>query len=304
MTRGSETTRSIVVSLGANVAIAVVKLVGAFMTGSGSMLAEALHSVADTGNEGLLLWGRHQAKHKPSALHPLGEGRATYFWSFIVALLLFSMGGVACIYEGVRKLSAHEPVRSPWLAIAILVFAAIAEGISLYIALKQINRLRGEHGLWHWFRATRRSELIIVFGENAAALAGLGLALVGVLLTDSTGNPLYDAVGSIAIGVLLVLVALAIGAETKSLLIGESALPGVRDGIESYLVACPVIAHVSQLITLQRGEDVFVAVKAEIRDSLPTAELARVLADCEAGLRAAFPEIRWVFLQPGTEWTG
>ena len=131
------------VSLGANIAIAVAKLVGAFMTGSGSMLAEALHSVADSGNEALLLWGRREAKQRPSALHPLGRGRATYFWSFIVALLLFSMGGVASIYEGIRKFSAGEPVQSPWVAIGILAFAAVAEGISLYVALKQINRARG-----------------------------------------------------------------------------------------------------------------------------------------------------------------
>ncbi len=298
MARGSETTRSIVVSLGANVAIAVAKLAGALMTGSGSMLAEALHSVADSGNEGLLLWGRREAKKRPTAVHPLGQGRATYFWSFIVALLLFSMGGVASVYEGIRKLSAGEHIESPWLAIGILIFAAVAEAISLYVALRQINRVRGSRGLWKWFRTTRRSELIIVFGENGAALAGLGVALIAVLLTVWTGDPLYDAAGSIIIGVLLVVVAVAIGAQTKSLLIGESASPRVRRDIKAFLGAWPGIAAMREFITLQHGEDVFVAAKAEIQGTPSIREVEAAIAACEAGLKAAFPEVRWVFLEP------
>jgi len=299
--RGSETTRSIVVSLGANVAIAAAKLVGAVVTGSGSMLAEALHSIADTGNEGLLLWGRREAKRPPSAVHPLGRGRATYFWSFIVALLLFSMGGVASIYEGIRKLTAGEPVESPWVAIAILAFAAIAEGVSLYVALEQIDRTRGERSLWEWFRTTRRSELIIVFGENAAALAGLGFALVAVLLTIATGDPVYDAVGTIAIGALLVAVALAIGVQTKSLLIGESASPRVRQDIKAFLKTWPGIAVVREFITLQHGEDVFVAVKAEFEGTPSAREFEAAIAACEAGLKAAFSEVRWIFIEPSGE---
>ena len=298
MARGSETTRSIVVSLGANVAIAVAKLAGSLMTGSGSMLAEALHSVADSGNEGLLLWGRREAKKRPTALHPLGQGRATYFWSFIVALLLFSMGGVASVYEGIRKLSAGEHIESPWLAIGILIFAAVAEAISLYVALRQINRVRGSRSLWTWFRTTRRSELIIVFGENGAALAGLGVALIAVLLTVWTGDPLYDAAGSIIIGVLLVVVAVAIGAQTKSLLIGESASPRVRRDIKAFLGAWPGIAAMREFITLQHGEDVFVAAKAEIEGTPSIREIEAAIAACEAGLKAAFPEVRWVFLEP------
>ena len=298
MARGSETTRSIVVSLGANVAIAVAKLVGALITGSGSMLAEGLHSVADSGNEGLLLWGRREAKERATALHPLGPGRATYFWSFIVALLLFSMGGVASVYEGIRKLSAGEQVESPWLAIGILVFAAVAEAISLYVALRQINRVRDSGSLWHWFRTTRRSELIIVFGENGAALAGLGVALIAVLLTVWTGDSLYDAAGSIVIGILLVVVAVAIGAQTKSLLIGESAAPRVRRDIKAFLGTWPGIAAMREFITLQHGEDVFVAAKAEIEGTPSIREVEAAIAACEAGLKAAFPEVRWVFLEP------
>jgi cation diffusion facilitator family transporter len=262
------------------------------------MLAEALHSVADSGNEGLLLWGRREAKKRPTAVHPLGQGRATYFWSFIVALLLFSMGGVASVYEGIRKLSAGEHIESPWLAIGILIFAAVAEAISLYVALRQINRVRGSRSLWKWFRTTRRSELIIVFGENGAALAGLGVALIAVLLTVWTGDPLYDAAGSIIIGVLLVVVAVAIGAQTKSLLIGESASPRVRRDIKAFLGAWPGIAAMREFITLQHGEDVFVAAKAEIQGTPSIREVEAAIAACEAGLKAAFPEVRWVFLEP------
>jgi len=276
----------------------LAKLAGALITGSGSMLAEALHSVADSGNEGLLLWGRREAKKRATALHPLGQGRATYFWSFIVALLLFSMGGVASVYEGIRKLSAGEQVESPWLAIGILVFAAVAEAISLYVALRQINRVRDSGSLWHWFRTTRRSELIIVFGENGAALAGLGVALIAVLLTVWTGDPLYDAAGSIVIGILLVVVAVAIGAQTKSLLIGESAAPRVRRDIKAFLGTWPGIAAMREFITLQHGEDVFVAAKAEIEGTPSIREVEAAIAACEAGLKAAFPEVRWVFLEP------
>jgi cation diffusion facilitator family transporter len=276
----------------------LAKLAGALITGSGSMLAEALHSVADSGNEGLLLWGRREAKKRPTAVHPLGQGRATYFWSFIVALLLFSMGGVASVYEGIRKLSAGEHIESPWLAMGILIFAAVAEAISLYVALRQINRVRGSRSLWKWFRTTRRSELIIVFGENGAALAGLGVALIAVLLTVWTGDPLYDAAGSIIIGVLLVVVAVAIGAQTKSLLIGESASPRVRRDIKAFLGAWPGIAAMREFITLQHGEDVFVAAKAEIQGTPSIREVEAAIAACEAGLKAAFPEVRWVFLEP------
>lgn len=290
--------RAMLYSLAANVAIAVAKFVGALFTGSGALLAEALHSVADSGNEGLLLLGRRQAKARPTAEHPLGHGRATYFWSFIVALLLFSMGGVASVYEGVRKLATHEALQSPLVAVAILMFAAVAEAVSLYVALKEINRQRRARSLWRWFRESRRSELIVLFGENAAALAGLRIALVAVLLTMATGNPFYDATGSMAVGVLLVVVAVAMSAEIKSLLIGESASPGVRRAVRAFLSAQPEIQRISSLITLQHGEDLVVAVKAQMRAAPTSRELVEDIDRCEAELKAAFPQVRWVFFEP------
>jgi cation diffusion facilitator family transporter len=299
MSSQSETTRSILYSLGANVAVALAKFGGALYTGSGALLAEAFHSIADSGNEALLLWGRKQAKRPPSAVHPLGHGRATYFWSFVVALLLFSFGGVASIYDGYRKLVLHAPLQLPWLAVGIILFAATAEAISLYVALKQINKLRGARNLWRWFRETRRSELIVVFSENAAALTGLAIALAAVLFTLFTGNPIYDAAGSIAVGVLLVAVSLAIAAEIKSLLIGESAAPTVRLAIKAFLSSRPEIEEVSSLITLQQGEDVLVAVKARMRTVATSREIVDAVDACQSGLRAAFPQVRWIFITPG-----
>ena len=290
--------RAILYSLGANVAIAAAKLVGAMFTGSGSLLAEAFHSIADCGNEGLLLLGRRQAREPPSAKHPLGHGRASYFWAFIVALLLFSIGGVASIYEGIRKLRDATNLEAPVVAVAIILFAAVAEAVSLYVALKEINKQRGTRSLWRWFRESRRSELIVLFGENAAALAGLGIALGAVLITMATGDPFYDAVGSIAVGALLVGVAAAISAETKSLLIGESASPRVRRAVRAFLSGRPEIRRVSSLITLQHGEDLVVAVKAQMRATATPLELVEAVTRCEAELKAAFPQARWVFFEP------
>ena len=294
--RGS--VRAILYSLAANIAIAIAKLAGAVFTGSGSLLAEAFHSIADSGNEGLLLLGRSQARAPPSAKHPLGHGRATYFWSFIVALLLFSIGGVASIYEGVGKLRSSENIESPLVAVAIILFAAIAEAVSLYVALKEINRRRGTRSLWRWFRESRRSELIVLFGENAAAIVGLGIALAAVVLTMMTGNPFYDALGTIAVGALLVVVAMAMSAEIKSLLIGESASPAVRRAVRAFLSARPEIQRISSLITLQHGEDLVVAIKAQMRATATPAELVEAVDRCEADLKAAFPQARWIFFEP------
>lgn len=291
--------RAVWYSLGANVAIAIAKFAGALFTGSGALLAEALHSVADSGNEGLLLLGRRQAKARPTADHPLGQGRATYFWSFIVAVLLFSMGGVASIYEGARKLGTHETLQAPLVAVAILLFAAVAETIAMRVALKEINKRRGNKNLWRWFRETRRSELLIVVGENVADLSGVGVALAAILLTMATGNPFYDAAGSIVIGVLLVIVAVALGTETQSLLIGESAPPKVRRAVKEFLSGRPEIQRVSRLITLQHGDDVVVAVKAQMRAAPTSRELVEAIDRCEAELKAAFPQVRWVFFEPG-----
>jgi cation diffusion facilitator family transporter len=296
--KAPDTQRSIYWALGSNVAIAAAKLAGALFTGSGALLAEGLHSIADTGNEALLLLGRHQARAPATARHPLGHGRATYFWSFMVTLLLFTVGGVLSIYEGVYKLRNPEPIESPWVAVAIVVFAMIAEGLSLRIAIQQIDTVRGSASLWRWFRETRRSELIVVAGEDLAAVCGLAVALVAILVTIAAGNSAFDAGGSIVIGVLLIVVASGLAMEIKSLLIGESAGPRTRRAIRRFLDHQTPIIDLVELITLQNGESLIVMIQAHVDPALDAAQLMRAIAECKAALKEKFPQTSRIFFEP------
>jgi len=209
-------TATILFALGANVVIALAKGIAAWITGSTSMVAAAVHSVADCGNQSLLLLGLNRSARLPDAEYPLGHGRAIYFWSFIVALMLFSMGGLFSIYEGIHKIGSDRSLNDPWVAIAVLVLSLAAESVSLRKCLTQVNTLRGDQSLWHWFHETRRSELLVVVAEDMAATVGLGLALFAVGTAMLMGNPLYDALGSFAIGVLLLLAAVFVGNEVEA----------------------------------------------------------------------------------------
>jgi len=262
------------------------------------MLAEAIHSYADCGNQGLLIWGLKEAKKAPTADHPLGYGKAIYFWSFIVALMLFSMGGLFSIYEGVHKLHDSEPVKYAGVAMAILAFGVVAEGVSLWGCLREINKERGAQSLWQWFRSSRQSELIVVLGEDLAALGGLVAALGFIGLAVVTGNPMWDAVGSICIGVLLVVVAILVGIEVKSLLVGQSAEPTVLAAMRGHLAAQPEVAEVYNLLTQQLGNEVMVAVKARMQPQPSDVALVEAINRVEAGLRTAFPSVRWIFFEP------
>src|SRR5690606_36249392 len=197
---GSDSTKAIFYALGANFSICVAKAAAAFVTGSGAMLAEAVHAAADCGNQGLLLLGMKRADLPPTPDHPLGYGKTTYFWSFLVAVMLFSVGGMFSLYEGVPKLQAPEPLPQWWWAAGVLVFGIVAEGISMRACLQEVDKSRGERTLWQWFRQSRQSELVVIFGEDLAALLGLCFALVAVMMTVVTGNPMWDALGTIAIG--------------------------------------------------------------------------------------------------------
>ncbi|MDO1530047.1 cation diffusion facilitator family transporter [Fulvimonas sp. R45] len=290
--------KAILLALGANFAIFVAKLVAAVVTGSGAMLAEAVHSLADCGNQGLLLFGMRQAKRPPSDEYPLGWGRALYFWSFLVALLLFSVGGVFSIYEGVHKLGHPEPLKWPWLALGVLAFGIVAEGYSMHGCLQEVNKARGGRGLWRWFRETRSSELLVIFGEDFAALLGLCLAALAVGATMLTGNLLFDALGTVAIGVLLVLVAVAVAIEVKALLIGQGIDPARRAELLAFLQARPEVAEVLNLITLQMGPDAMVAVKARMAPVAGDRALIDAINAVERDMKAAFDEIRWSFFEP------
>ncbi|MGP1679441.1 MAG: cation diffusion facilitator family transporter [Burkholderiales bacterium] len=301
MAERDDSTTTIFFALGANALIAAAKGVAAWVTGSTSMLAEAVHSVADCGNQGLLLLGLKRSARPPDADYPLGHGRAIYFWSFIVALMLFSMGGMFSIYEGLHKMDGGRPLEDPWIAIAVLAVSLAAESVSLWKALTQVNALRGAQSLWRWFRETRRSELLVVVGEDVAATLGLGLALLAVGMAMLTGNPLYDSLGSLAIGVLLLIVALFVGIEVKALLVGQSADPALQEDIRRFLTAREEIAGVLNLITLQNGADVVVAVKARMTERVSAPALVAAINRCERALRAAFPQVRWLFFEPDTE---
>jgi cation diffusion facilitator family transporter len=293
----ADSIRTILYALGANLAIAAAKTAAAIFTGSSAMLAEAIHSFADSGNQGLLLWGLRQAKRPPSDDYPLGWGKALFFWSFVVALVLFSLGGLFSLYEGWHKLQKPEPLTYPWVAVAILVFGLAAESVSLRACLKEIDKVRNGRTLWRWFRESRQSELVVILGEDLAALLGLAVALVAVLLAVFSGNPMWDALGSMAIGVVLIVVAIGLAVEIKALLIGQSADPVVEAQMLEFLRKQPAIENVFRLLTLQLGTSLMVAVKAQMR-AQTSAELVADINRAEAAMRAEFPEIQWLFFEP------
>jgi cation diffusion facilitator family transporter len=298
MSGKADSLRSVLYALGANLAIALAKSAGAAYTGSSAMLAEAIHSFADCGNQALLLWGMRSVRKPPTDEHPLGYGKAIYFWSFIVALMLFSMGGLFSIYEGVHKLDSPEPLKDAWVALSILGFGIIAESVSLWGALREIDKERGDRGYWRWFRSSRTSELVVIFGEDLAALGGLALAFGFILTALATGNPMWDALGSVAIGTLLVLVAVLVGKEVASMLLGQSADPLVVQAMRAHLDRQPEVQHVLNLITQQLGPDVMVAVKAVMKPQGGERQMVDAVNRVERSLRQAFPQLRWCFFEP------
>jgi len=261
------------------------------------MLAEAIHSFADSGNQGLLLWGMRQAKKPPSPDYPLGWGKERFFWSFVVALVLFSLGGMFSLYEGWHKLHNPEPLTYPWVAVGILVFALVAESVSLRACLLEVNKVRNQRSLWRWFRESRQSELVVILGEDLAALLGLVFALVAVLVTILSGNPLWDGLGSMAIGLVLIVVAAGIAVEIKALLIGQSADPEVVAQMKDFLGKSADVEKLYRVITLQLGTSLMVAVKARMKGA-SAAELVAAINRTEKALRAEFPEIQWLFFEP------
>lgn len=261
------------------------------------MLAEAIHSLADCANQGLLLLGLKTSKRPPSPDFPLGYGKEIYFWSFIVAILLFSVGGMFSIYEGVHKLHSTEPLSYPWLAVGILSFSIVAESFSLWGCMREINKERGQKSWYSWFKESRKSELIVVFGEDIAALFGLVFALIAILVTIFTGNVIYDAIGSIAIGVLLILVAVFVGKEIKDLLIGQSVEAETKKNIGEFISRQPGVEKIFSLLTLQLGQDVMVACKVKMKAQQSDQLIADINA-CEKNLRREFQQIRWSFFEP------
>ncbi len=298
MSHENSSIKSILFALSANLGIAITKTVAAVITGSGAMLAESIHSFADCGNQGLLFLGLKASKKEPTPEHPLGYGKAIFFWSFIVALILFSMGGLFSIYEGIHKLSSHEGLSSPFIAVAVLSVSILLEGASLWGCITQINKIRHNESLWKWFVNSRQSELVVVMGEDIAALLGLMFALAAVVLSMITGNPIFDAVGSIGIGVLLVIISGFLAVKIKGLLIGQSVDAEVRADIKEFLETQPEITEVLNLITLQLGSRIMVAVKVKMEAAESIDELIANINRCELELRRHNPAIQWSFFEP------
>lgn len=291
-------TSHIIQSLASNVVMAVMKFAAAFFTGSGALLAEALHTTADSSNQVLLLIGVRQSRRHPDRSHPLGYGRELYFWSFLVALLLFSAGGLFSIYEGVHKFSTPEPISRPWLGFAIL---GLSLGIEVFVVganLRQINQKRGDRGFFRYIRESKESDLIVVFGENTAAFFGSLFALGAFFLSWKTGDGRWDAAGTVLVGLVLVGVAIFLTIEVKSLLIGESADPEIEAAAQQAAIEDPLVDQVSHLITIQQGPgEVLVALKVTCSPTLSALEVSRMINAFEVRLRAKCPQARWIFVE-------
>ncbi|MEV4666122.1 cation diffusion facilitator family transporter [Micromonospora echinofusca] len=292
-------TKAVVTALIANLGIAVSKFVAAAITGSASMLAEGVHSVADSTNQALLLLGGKRARRAPSALHPFGYARERYIYAFIVAIVLFSIGGLYALYEGYHKISDPHELTSPLIAVAVLVIAIALESYALYTAVKEANKVRGNRGWVSFVRHARAPELPVILLEDAGALLGLVFALGGVGLSVLTGNGIFDGIATLCIGVLLVVIAVVLAAETKSLLIGEAALPEEITAIHTELVSTPGVDGVIHLRTLHLGpEDLLVAAKIAIGTVDRGADVAATIDDAEARIRRVLPTATAIYLEP------
>ncbi len=292
--------RAVLAALCANLGIASAKFVGYAITGASSMLAESVHSVGDTSNQALLLWGGVAAARDPTRRHPFGYGRERYVWSFVVALVIFSRGAVFALREGVSRLLEPHSVEHAYVAIIILVVGVGLEGASFRIALREGRKEKAGESWWQYIRGSRSPELPVVLLEDFGALCGLVLALAGVGLTLITGNPQFDALASVAIGVLLAGIAAVLAIEMKSLIIGEAATREDLERIESLILENAQVKRVIHIRTQHVGPDqLLVAAKLEFVPPLSLAELSAAIDLIEARLRAALPIARMIYIEPG-----
>jgi cation diffusion facilitator family transporter len=282
----------------ANLGIALSKLGAAIYTHSGSMLAESIHSFADCGNQVLLYLGLKQSQRPPTPQYPLGFGKITYFWSFIVALMLFSIGGLFSITEGWHKLQHPEPIHQAWVALIVLGVSIVLETFSTLGCLREINKLRRGRTLRQWVETTRNAELVVVLGEDLAALVGLVLAFIFVSLAAATGNPTYDAFGSIVIGVVLIIVSIFIAVRIKGLIVGRSAEEDVQKAISEHIEATEGIDDLLNAITVQLGPQVMLAIKVRLTAGISLEKSVELINGLERSIKAKFPEVAWCFVEP------
>src|SRR4051812_17012441 len=284
---GHESGGAILAAFLANMGIAATKFAGFLITGSSSLLAESIHSVADSSNQGLLFLGGRQAARNPTELHQFGYGRVRYFWAFVVAVVLFTLGGLFSVYEGYHKIADPHEIDSPAVAVAILAIAMVFEGIALRTAMGHARPERGHRTWRRYIRESRNPELPVLLLEDSGALIGLSFALGGVLLALITGEPVFDGIGTLGIGLLLLCIAVVLAIEMRSLLIGESASPDLQRAIEAEFAAGPGVRRVIHVLTQHLGPDeLIIAAKVEFDPGLSTSELVEAIDDAEARVRA------------------
>ncbi len=287
-----------VAALVANSSIAVAKFIAAAVTGSAAMLAEAIHSVADSSNQGMLLWGMAVSRRQGGATYPFGRGKEIYFWSFMVAVMLFVGGSVFSIQHGISALRDPHTVENFGVSAAVLGGALIFESFSYVVAIKEFNRARGSRSLWRSIRETKDAALLVILLEDSAAVAGLVGALAGVIASQVTGDPIWDALASIFIGVLLAIVAFFLAFETKGLLIGEAAGRKDRAAIRARVLAHEKVEQVGRLLTMQLGpEEILVNLDVNLVDDLTGEEIHQTVDELEAAIRRAVPTARNIFVE-------
>lgn len=299
MSTGSSKT-SIYAAMAANVAIAVAKFVGAYISGSSAMLSEGIHSVVDSVNEVLLLYGLKQSEAGPDEKYPLGRSQELYFWSLMVAVLIFALGGGVSVLQGIRGLQTPEMSTEPLVSYGVLLAAAVFEGAALTVSIRSFMKAQTDAsvGLWQAIQRSKDPSAFIVIVEDAAALVGLGIAFAGVWLSEATGNPMYDAIASILIGALLTVVAGALVARTKGLLVGESASPEIRDSIQNIVSSDEAVSAAEPPITFHLGpQDVMLALNIEFEDALGADEIEAAVRRIEEKVRETHAEVKRIFIE-------
>ncbi|MEM9721468.1 MAG: cation diffusion facilitator family transporter [Bacteroidota bacterium] len=285
-------------AIGANLAIAISKFVAASISGSSAMLSEGIHSLVDTGNGGLLLLGISRSKKAPDKQHPFGHGKELYFWALVVAILIFSIGGGMSFYEGIHHLQHPEPIGDPTVSYIVLFLAILFEGAALALALKSFNKVRKGKPFWNAIKTSKDPASFAVILEDSAALLGLLVALLGVFLTQYTGDPKWDGIASLVIGVLLAIIAGLLAVESKALLIGESAEPEIRESIKEIAIADPSVHKMLDPVTLHFGpEVVLLALDAEFEDELTADEIEAAIRRIETQIREKHPIIKRIYIE-------
>ena len=294
-------TRTIVTALIANFTIAIAKFFGFVITSSSAMLAEAVHSLADTSNQALLLLGKKRSKKSPSDERPFGFGRERFFWAFVVSLVLFSLGSMYAVYEGIEKIRHPHEIESLWWALAILLFAMVMEAYAFQTAVKESRLYKGDHSWKSFIRRSRIPELPVVLLEDFGALMGLVFAFVCVLIADVTGNAVWDGIGTLSIGILLGLIAIILAIETKSLLIGEGALPEQSMRIENAIISSPEVSSLIDMRTEYLGpETLLVAAKIEFSGETSPSDISADVDTIENRIREVEPLAKIIYLEPGS----